>query len=79
MLITDARFGAVVVTSKGRTLRFDSVDCLLKYQEGAAADQRSVWVVDAAEPNHLIPFAQARFVRDDSLRPPMGNLVSYAR
>ena len=79
MLITDARFGAVAVSSKGKTVYFDSVDCLLKYQEQASTEQRSVWVIDAAAPNHLIPFEQARFVRDDSLRPPMGTLVSYAR
>jgi copper chaperone NosL len=79
MLITDARFGAALVTSKGKTLYFDSIDCLLRYQEQTSVAQQSVWVIDAAAPNHLIPFADARFVRDDSLRPPMGNLVSYAR
>lgn len=79
MLVTDQRFGAAVLTQTGKTLPFDSVDCLLEYlraHPGTAV--RSVWVVDAATRGALVPAEAALFVRDGALRPPMGNVVSFA-
>ena len=79
MLITDGRFGAVVMTETGRQLDFDSVDCLLEYLEAnPALATRSVWVADASSPKSLVPVAEASFVRDGALRPPMGSTTSYA-
>ncbi|MGH7678500.1 MAG: nitrous oxide reductase accessory protein NosL [Gemmatimonadaceae bacterium] len=78
MLVSDARFGAVIVTAKGRTLPFDSIACLLKYTK-SMPDAGTVWVVDAATPSRLVLLAQADVREDSALRPPMGTLVSYAR
>jgi copper chaperone NosL len=78
MLITDARFGGVALTSTGRQLDFDSVDCLRAYLGRHPADVASVWVADAAAPGALIPAADARFVSAGAVRPPMGRTVSYA-
>lgn len=37
MQISDPRFGAALVTAKSRTLKFDSIDCLVAYYRQAAA------------------------------------------
>lgn len=80
MLITDARFGAVAVTSTGKHLDFDSVDCLLEHQrKHPTLETKSVWVADAGTRGALIPAEEALFVRDGALRPPMGQTVTYAR
>lgn len=79
MLLTDGRFGAAIVTSTGKTLTFDGVDCLLEYLEGnRELRRRSLWVADAATPGTLVPAEQATYVLDGTLRAPMGTLVSFA-
>lgn len=65
MTISDPRFGAEIVTTKGRTLTFDSIECLADYV--AANEARgvvgSVWVSDYAHPGTLVPAERARFLR----------------
>lgn len=80
MVITDRRFGAVLVTQHGKELHFDSIECLNRYRarDGAPAT-RSTWVVNAGEPGSLIPLGSSRIVEADSIRPPMGTLVAYGR
>jgi copper chaperone NosL len=74
MQISDRRFGAELVTKKGRTIKFDSIDCLLSYykQASAAGDVESVWVTDVRHPGVLIDATQARFVDLGAGHAPMG-------
>jgi copper chaperone NosL len=74
MQISDPRFGAELVTKKGRTIKFDSIDCLLSYyqQANAAGDVESVWVADVRHPGVLINAMQAHFVDLGAGRAPMG-------
>ena len=79
MIVSDPRFGALVVTEHGRPLTFDSIECLRKFmaQPGAPA-ARETWVVDASAPGTLVALESATVVESDSaLRPPMGTAVSY--
>lgn len=64
MIISDDRHAAAAITSTGRTVRFDSVDCLAGWVLGQEQAPRSVWVTDIAKPGALIAVAEARFVRD---------------
>jgi copper chaperone NosL len=81
MMLSDKRFGAAIVTKAGKTLPFDSVDCMIEYLARMnAADVESLWVVNsAAADGSLIAAEQALFVHDGSMRPPMGSLVAFAR
>ena len=80
MVVSDRRFGALVVTAKGRELPFDSFECYRAYFAKANPPAvRETWVVDASAPGTLIPLSDARIVYDGPARPPMGNAVSYAR
>jgi copper chaperone NosL len=74
MQIVDRRFGAELVTVKGRTLKFDSIECLVAYYKQAAAahDVASVWVTDIRHPGTLIDATRARFVDLGAGRAPMG-------
>ena len=78
MLISDRRFGAVLVTSTGKAFTFDSVDCLLEYLERRpGAVVRGAWVVNAAQPGSLIPAEDAVYVQQGAVRPPMGVTVAF--
>jgi copper chaperone NosL len=80
MIVSDRRFGALLVTHTGKSLPFDSIHCLLEYErKHPSTEQRTVWVVDAKAPGRLIEESQAVFVNDGALRPPMGITVAYAR
>jgi copper chaperone NosL len=74
MQISDRRFGAVLVTFKGRTVKFDSIECLREYyaQANAAHDVASVWVSDFRHPGTMLDATTARFVDLGSGRAPMG-------
>ena len=74
MAISDPRFGAELVTRKGRTIKFDSIECLVSYykQASAAGDVESVWVADIRHPGVLIDANQAYFVDLGPGRAPMG-------
>ena len=65
MAITDSRYGAQLVTTTGKTLSFDSIECLAAYYDGArdAGTVRSVWVSDVSHPGTFVASGIARFVR----------------
>jgi len=79
MLVSDARFGAQVITKTGKTLTFDSIECMNKYVAAMpAGDVREKWVVDASHPGALIRVADATERRDGVLHPPMGATYTVA-
>jgi len=79
MLVSDARFGAQVITKTGKTLTFDSIECMNKYvAQMPAGDVREKWVVDASHPGALIRVADATERRDGVLHPPMGATYTVA-
>jgi copper chaperone NosL len=74
MLISDGRFAASIVTAHGRTLKFDSIECLVSYyrQASAAHDVASVWVADFRHPGEMLDATTARFINLGPGRTPMG-------
>jgi len=74
MLISDGRFAAEIVTTHGRTVKFDSIECLVAYyrQASAAHDVASVWVSDFRHPETLLDASTARFIDIGERRAPMG-------
>ena len=73
MLIADGRFAAAVVTVHGRTVKFDSIECLVAYlRQTAAREVASVWVSDFRRPGPLIAANTARFIDLGEGRAPMG-------
>ncbi|HEY2165213.1 MAG TPA: nitrous oxide reductase accessory protein NosL [Gemmatimonadaceae bacterium] len=80
MLIGDGRFAAAIVTAHERTVKFDSIDCLLAYvrQASAAHDVASVWVSDFRHPGTLLDANTARFIGIGEGRSPMGGGRGWA-
>ena len=81
MTISDARFGGQLITRKGKTYAFDSIECLASFylQQTTAATGSAVWVADFANPGHWVEAQKAVFARSETHQSPMGlNLVSFA-
>jgi copper chaperone NosL len=81
MTIDDARFGALVVTAKGRLETFDSIECAAAYVQGLAESEppRTVWVADFSAPARWVDATRAVYLHGSRLRSPMGReLVAFA-
>lgn len=76
MIIVDSRFGAEIVTEKGRVMTFDSIECLTAYLHLSDVAVATAWVVDMGNPGMLIPAETAHFVRSDAIPSPMGGYVA---
>jgi copper chaperone NosL len=63
MQIAERRFAAEVVTKHGRSVKFDSIECLLEYLKDPPARENavSIWVSDFRNPGALLDAASARF------------------
>ena len=72
MLIGDSRFAAAIVTARGRTVKFDSIECLLAYYRQASTAVASVWVSDVRHPGVMLDATSARFIDLGEVRAPMG-------
>lgn len=82
MTITDTRFASQVVLETGRTVKFDSIECMtgwLSARSEEAPDIHTIWVSDGNGTDQLIPASAAVFLQDDAIRSPMGGgLIAFA-
>jgi copper chaperone NosL len=79
MTLVDAKYGAEILTKKGKIYKFDDVNCLVNfytsdYEERSNIQQ--VLVIDFATQEKLIDVNTAHFVRSESIRSPMGSGVA---
>lgn len=75
MLVMDKRYGAEMVTAKGKIYFFDSIECLIGYienQKMSKDDYHSLWVSNYSDPGNIIDAQNAVYLKNDSLRSPMG-------
>lgn len=79
MTLMDERFGAELVTKKGKVYKFDDVNCMVKFlNEGqvAEADIAHSLVVDYARPGTLISSHTATYVKSEAIKSPMASNVA---
>ena len=75
MIVMDKRYGAELVTDKGKIFMFDSIECLVGYldnQKLTKENYSSVWVGNYANPGNIIDAEKALYLLNDELRSPMG-------
>lgn len=73
MTISDGRFGAEVITKKGRVYKFDDLHCLQGYtRENTKVEIASYFIHDYLQSNVLIDAGSAFYVEDETLNSPMG-------
>lgn len=79
MTISNGKFGAELLTKKGRYYKFDDLSCMLLYaKENANVQVQSFFVNDYAKDNTLIPAEQSFYLRGGSINSPMrGNFAAF--
>lgn len=77
MKISDVRFGAEIVTKKGKIHKYDSAECLVRtYNEDQKKDFAYIIVTDFSRPHNLIDAASATFLISKNQPSPMGGDLS---
>lgn len=81
MTISDNRFGAELITKKGKILKFDSIECLVSYYYNFHNnDVESLWVTDFNNPPNMIKTTEAFFLKSDKIQSPMGlNISAFSK
>ncbi len=82
MTISDQRFAAEIVTTKGKVYKFDDLSCAAKFYNEKNTEQSGfgeVYVSDYAHPNQLILAKESFIFSSRDLRSPMnGNFAAFA-
>lgn len=79
MTISDPKYGAELISDKGKVFKFDSIECLADYSTKVDAKIiKSMWVTDFSSKGSFLSANDALFLRSDNLRSPMGlNLSAH--
>lgn len=81
MTIMDKKFGAEIITKKGKVQKFDAAECLINYIIENNTDLSNVsmlFVTDYKQPAKLINALNAVYVISSGIKSPMGeNLCAF--
>ena len=82
MTISDNRFGAELVTQKGKVFKFDDTHCLVSFLQTKKTEEQQrgeIYFTNFIVPHNLINVKQAFFLQSPSLKSPMnGNIASFS-
>lgn len=79
MTLVDKKFGAEVVTAKGKIYKFDDVNCMVNFIHSGILEGETrvhTLIVDYAQPEKLIPAEKAFYLKADKIRSPMASQVA---
>ena len=81
MTISDERFGAEVVTAKGKVYKFDDVHCVLSFLKTNEVDPakiKDIYLTDFCSTHQLMNVKQTVLLKSDILKSPMnGNIAAF--
>jgi copper chaperone NosL len=79
MTVMDRKFGAEIVTAKGKIYKFDDLNCFLNFYNSGYEEERDMkhkLVIDYANPGKLIDAGNAFYLKSERLRTPMNSEVA---
>lgn len=79
MTLMDKKFGAELVTKKGKVYKFDDVNCMLTFYNSGEIDSREFayrLVVDFSQPTTLIEAADAFYLKSSEIKSPMASQIA---
>lgn len=79
MTLMDRKFGAELVTNKGKVFKFDDINCMLTYFDSGETDPSEFahkLVVDFSEPAKLIEAADAFYLKSSAIKSPMASQIA---
>jgi len=82
MTISDSKFGAEIITNKGKAFKFDDINCLLSYiKDGNVkkTDIKDVYFTDFCSTHQLFIQTNCFLLKSEELKSPMGgNIAAYS-
>jgi copper chaperone NosL len=82
MTLMDDKFGAEIVTKKGKVYKFDDVNCMLGFYHSDFEEQGNMahlLVINFAQPNQLIDATNSWYLKSELIRSPMASgLAAFA-
>ena len=79
MTISDARFGAEIVTTKNKVYKFDDVHCVLSYlgtKDIAPKNIKDIYITNYSGSHQLVNVNTALLLKSAELRSPMGGNIA---
>lgn len=79
MTIVDQRFGAELVTSKGKVYKFDATECLIHFidtKEVPAREMALLLTNTYDQPGDLLEVGQCSFLQCENMPSPMGAFIN---
>lgn len=79
MSIVDGKYGAEVITQKGRVYKFDDIKCMKQFcKDNSQTKMESFYVLDFNQNNELIPAETAFYLSGGKINSPMrGNVIAF--
>lgn len=76
MTLMDPKFGAELVTEKGKVFVFDDVNCMLQYMDSANDEvYKHILVTDYLNPGVLLDANVAFYLKSDQFKTPMASQI----
>ena len=77
MTIMDKKFGAELINKKGKTLKFDSSECMLSYRKTDKNFEATlILIINYANPEELIEADKSFFLHGGNVNSPMGGQLA---
>ena len=79
MLAMDPRFGAEIITAKGKIYKFDDINCMVLFMNNPATNPGAIaeiYVIDYSNPQAFIKAEDAFYIQSDLIRSPMASGVA---
>lgn len=79
MKIMDSKFGAEIVTNKGKVYKFDDVNCMVRHIKDNNINQddlKYTLIINYVQPKTLIDAKNAYYLRSESITSPMGSYLA---
>jgi copper chaperone NosL len=81
MTVSDNRFGAEVITKKGKVYKFDDAHCVLSFVQKDGFDRsqvKEIYFTDFSSNHSLIKAANVSLLKSEQLKSPMaGNIAAF--
>jgi copper chaperone NosL len=79
MTLVDKKFGAELVTAKGKVYKFDDVNCMAGFMNSGYLNDETIsykLITDYTQPGKLIPAEEAFYLKSDNIRSPMASGIA---
>ena len=79
MTLMDKKFGAELVTKKGKVYKFDDVNCMLTFYNSGEVDPSGFLyrlVVDFSQPGKLVDASNAFYLKSSEIKSPMASQIA---